>query len=423
MNNNNNNNNSRSRNTNNNNNNNKINKSKLAKARRNRRVANAKKNTAVAVGPRSNSSVINKLASLSLSKQLSRASPYVMCRMYPHMGKGGVAIPDGGNANFLVTDAYAVDTITVSAAGTFIMQTLPCLPFTCMYAGNGMNITVNGNTLTAPGNLIPSSTAVGSAYMPGGLLQVYSPGVRAQATPYLDAYNTVSARIVALGYRIYYTGPVNTCAGTITVTSNDVSFEDFGPVTTVAQPPTAGLIGITSNSLTQTNSGFSTETSTPITIIDVRPTTTINRTSRTFRPEEGVVFVPHHKTNDFKIRDFKDAPSVCIANGPPLTASQGYALFPQNVGTGGAGSTVGLLMHDADWCAATICFNNINADASYRIETVCCLEVNPSATSAIASLTKSKSPLNMTEIHQAKLASEDMQIASSLQEAGRHPRG
>jgi hypothetical protein len=365
-----------------------------------------RKTNSNAVKTRSPASIIAKLAtgmktSSSLKAPESQFAPYTLCRMNPFKGKGGTEIPDGGNSRFLSLDMMSVDNFSVSSSGTVVLQTLPVLPFAGMISCSGTNVTINGATLTAPASMSPNNANTNSFWYPTSVFNNYTSAVTC-GTNYIDSAGSVSGRIAALAYRIYYTGPVNTCAGTISVTSNDVSFEYCGATTSsTAGAPAAGLVSVTLGALTQTAIAATVPSGTPIVqISSYNSPTALNRTTYTIRPEEGLLIVPKHKTNDFKIRDMYDTPAVMVGIGPLTPGSAHYSVFTAGAYNTGGSNTIGILLHDSDWSSYQVCFNNINADASYRIETIACVELNPNQGTFVASLTKDQSPSEPAVMHQ-----------------------
>jgi hypothetical protein len=361
---------------------------------------------------RTNSTIVTKLAKTTRAKPIM-SQPYIMCRKNPFEGQGQTAIPDGGNRGFVVTDILSVDTVTLSAAGTWQYQTCPALPYLGLAAGSGScNIIVNGVNLNSPtSNPVPNGT-LGSTWYPMGVNSPVANGVRVDGP-----YSAVAGRAVQFGYRIYYVGPVNTCSGSITVTNNDVSFEFIGLTTAGTLNAAAPALTVATANTSQAQVGMI-SSGNPVYSMQFRATpSSFTRTSRTFRPEEGLLIVPKHKSNDFKIRDIMETPPVVCGNSKMTPGTSSYAMFPDNIYAVN-NQTIGLQFFDNDWTAALITFAGCNADAAYRIETIACMEFNPNAASVFQPLTQTASPNNQAVMNLASQVTENIPMAQPLS-AGR----
>lgn len=334
--------------------------------------------------------VVHSLA--AKSPTLKYSNPYVHCRRSPFTGRGGAAIPDGGNSNFVVNDTFAIDTISVSTAGaSFIIQTTPTLPSLAMVASLGP-LTVNGTSITANGQWQPASDALGKQWtpiaIPSSFIGAYTPG-----TNTLDPWNSTSWRFIAIGYRIIYTGPVVTCAGSIVVTPNNVSYAP-GTMSTAA----GAVLRATSNTNTDLGAYLA---STPLLQMDITSNpVAFNRASRTFRPEEQIMLLAQHSGTNF---DSKPTPGVSygvvssnsVASNVPISA---YNILRQ-VGNNG------VIVWDNAWSGYQIAFSGLNADASFRFETVVCFEVNPSISSPFYAMTIKESPRDPLAVEHGNKAS------------------
>jgi hypothetical protein len=183
---------------------------------------------------------------------------------------------------------------------------------------------------------------------------------------------------VSIGYRLIYTGPTQTCSGSISVTSNDVSFEKVnGP--NAYTTPTAGQSAIQYSGVSQTGSGyFVPEGATTVRCTVAIIPNSINRSTQTYRPEEGIMLVPKHKTNNFKIVDLMDSPACLLGDAATVAGSTGatyYHLIPHNANSGyGPGQSPGVVFYDNDWQSYCISATGLNVDCSYRLETIVCAE-------------------------------------------------
>jgi hypothetical protein len=343
--------------------------------------------------PRDPSSIINTLAkSMKQKLTMGPLSQYKHCRMYPFTAKGGSHIPDGGNSNFVVVDARTYDNISMGSGGgykNFEITTFPAVPVAA-FLNSKTAITVNGNAYSGGTN---------TAY-PLALNKLYLGSSAALPGTNQDAYNCVSARFVTMAYRIIYTGPVNTCSGSITAFRNDIAFQDAG-VTVPAADSTKGL----AISVNKPDGTLWAEASNATNIVRVEAKSTnvfdstgiLSNDAVTVRPEEGMYIVLKHKTNNFKIMPSNEyyIPYDGDANFGAVKAmlTTDKLATPTYVG--------GLSMWDNDWSSVTIQFQNINSDASFRLETVVCMEINPAATSSVRQFTISPTTSNEKEVKEA----------------------
>lgn len=332
---------------------------------------------------RSPDTIIDQLSGRMSAVSLKR-HPYLHCRSDPFGSSGRSHIPDGSNDQFVIVDAYSVDNIAMSQAqSTFYIQTSSTLPSMAMVFGApSTNLTVNGNTVTPPAAIQPDGNVVASARYPICISSAYNLGIQ-PGNSINDPYSSTKARLVSKGYRIVYTGPVNTCAGVITVTPNDYALA-LGELTTSSLPvPATGTFSLSinnaSNAVLSTCASSSPFLSTDLTI----STNAMNRETRTFRPEEGVYLVPKHRSADFKIHPMTNLPFGVVANFSASTAStKAYTNMLTSNGTYAGG----VIWYDNDWEDYLIQFSGINSDATFRIECITCFEYNPSASSVVAPL-------------------------------------
>lgn len=350
------------------------------------------------VKPRTTSTIINALARKPANAP--HAHSYISCRLDPFRGDGRTAIPDGSNSNYVVTDSFASDRISVSTAGaSFTIQTSTTLPALALV--NSLDaITVNGVSISASAALLPSATA-NRQWVPICVPSAFQAIDVKPGQGVTDPFQCSGWRIVTIGFRIVYTGPVNTCAGSITVTPNNVTYSPQNMTTAAgvvlkAWGPAGTDLGAYSNN-------------TPLLAADVsNSSTAMTRASRTFRPEQPITLLSRHSGTTYRVTPTAATPYGVIANSPVSTSPS--ADF-YNYGRQLAGNSAnGVLSYDNDWSGFQICFNNLNADASFRIESVVCLEVNPGVTSPFYPLTSRTSPSDKTAIEAAERAVAQLSI-------------
>lgn len=184
---------------------------------------------------------IQRTLATGANKQKSMGmSEYVHCRVDPFTADGKGSIPDGSNNNYVTMDKRVFDTIASSAGAdvpySFNILTTPTYPCSAAVTSSTVPIIVNGVTYNVPTTTGTSAlpkqdrsavplSVVDIGYGAGN----YFPGVITR-----DLATSTSARLVSAGYRLVYTGPTNTCSGTITVTPSDSSFQHMNQSTGAA---------------------------------------------------------------------------------------------------------------------------------------------------------------------------------------------
>lgn len=308
-------------------------------------------------------------------------SHYVVCRSNPFHGHGGAAIPDGKNSNFVVSDTFSVNNFAPSAAGqTIVIQTLNTLPALAMM-GSLSNFTVDGNLVTGLTSLQPSITTSTSYYPVCISPPMINNGLL--GSKFSDPYASTTSRMISCGYRLIYTGPATTCAGSITVTPNPIA---WGTTATSATGGFSLVPPLITGTAGTTMSLGAVCLNCDIVIND----TAMTRATKTFRPEQGVYIVPTHRSNTFELVPTLVQPYAPVANvNTALGAvSNGTMLRPASNGAGNPG----VVWFDNDWTTYTIVISGVNADASFRLESVCCMEYCPAITSPFYPMTNNKSP-------------------------------
>lgn len=342
------------------------------------------------------------------SKQLSN---YVSCRVDPFLMKSGAStgIPDGSNANFILIDSLVFDTITCLDAEGFIIQTLPMLPAMAGIRGlrtGANNISVNGTPVTTVEKyLYPIS--VPTAYTNGD----YSPGANTN-----DPYDSSTARLVSVGYRLIYTGQSSLCSGTISVTPNSAAFANMAAVTSTNSPPGPGGTALqvqSATGATLTNVAVNT----PVYGMDLSLSpTAYTKDSVVVRPEHGVMVLPKHRSSDFKAYPTTDEPYGLVLDGGFNTSAA--TLYNALCGSGPTGTSTrlsGCTWFDNDWSGAQIVVTGMAAGATFRWESVCCMEYMPRNNSGYMPLTIKTSKTSVADIDRAQNLTNAMPVAVPLQ--------
>jgi hypothetical protein len=337
----------------------------------------------------------------------SAMNDYVHCRIDPFASSGLAAIPDGSNTNYVTTDSRMFDTLNMNGtAGDFSIQTFPFSPCSAALSGpntmlvNGYPINLNPGYaqnssgkyplsvlpayLSAPGTL--SVLAANNATIPGAFGSTSAPSPT-------NPYQSPTGRLVAAGYKLSYTGPAFDCSGSVTVTPADISVTESatGLYTGVGVGLVYTIFESDSNAVTT----YQVPTGCPVLNVDVSyGTTAMTRDSVVMRPEQGIYFMPRHKTKDFKVRPFFNTVCATVSN---LDSANSSPTNVSNMFTSNANATFntyggGIVWYDDDWSSAQITVRGANADASFRWDTIWCFEYNPVPSNLVANLTKKRSP-------------------------------
>jgi len=338
--------------------------------------------------------IIARLAK-SMGAMNLRADPYLDCRL------GCIAnirdpptIPDGNGGKCLASCSYSSDRITISSGTgpqTFQVSFAPFFPF----AGYVRNPSPANLTLSVNG--VPHSNAYA---MPIGIdpaVATLSYTATTPGSPAVDPYNAASVRIVSRTAKITYTGPVTTCAGVLRCFENPISVSNGTETTSTSSTttaPTTGtfcqIVNTTSNSATRF-----TPINTSVDNLDTTVTTVVPMNSMTMRPEQGCTLMMRHKTNKYEhipvgntVRGITVARQVIPIAGTISNIANEFAEYSSaSVGYGG-----GYMVFDNDWIAQTVQFENVNPDASFLIETMCCYEWTTQAGSPFRAFEKASAP-------------------------------
>lgn len=311
---------------------------------------------------------------------------FLNCRLNPFGSMGKAALPDGSNANFVVTDSFAYDVITFSGTGgakTFILQTTPTLPHMALVGSTSDGFVVNG---VPTGSL--SSYAVGAvpgqSWTPICIPAIFNTSCVPGST-YADPWTASTMRFTNMAFRIVYTGPVTTCAGSITVTPNNMAYTDANATTQ------EGLRVFPANQA-GTAQANAYPRGTPMLATDISVNEgAFTRASRTFRPEQGVTLICRHTGSSYDNVTIGRTPYVAIATPQSTGGTTDITAAVRQITRNGI-EFCGIACYDNNWGGFQVTFNNINPDASFRIESMVCMEVCPMVTSPYYPMTQQSSP-------------------------------
>lgn len=374
---------------------------------------------------RTQSTIIRSLATQMRNTSLNQLPAYVACRINPFQkAKGQAGIPDGANKQYMLIDTRVVDTINCSQAKTsFVIQTLPCMPAGAMIAGlPSTTLNINGVNVTAPTHTRPDSAHIDNAWYPLSVPETYLlQGNYQPGFPTNDPYGASKARFVSIGYKLMYTGPTQTCSGSITVTPNDVGIATVAATTAYGEPtgPQFGLETVTASFNRDASCRSPQGTQLLGFDLNISPATMMS-TSMTFRPEEGILILPRHKSNVHKLSPLVTTNYGAVAhfnNTGNLPSTWYNMLTMSDVNVAGSRYRGGILWYDDDWSSVQIYATGINADASFRFETVYCVEYTPQLGSPLADLSLQESIRDPAQIAMADKMLSNIPIAQSM--AGR----
>jgi len=313
------------------------------------------------------------------------ANHFLKCRFDPFGGvPANVKIPDGRGKNLVVRDYKTQYDIVMSGTDSMEIRIGPYFPypvrFSPMGAGapnafiNGVNI---GNASTGPS---PVSTVSGIVLdTPMSTLFVNVGGTSAEAA------NTISARILSIGYRLYYSGPIASASGIINVDNLPISKEQQAVMTTT---------------LTQVNYGATSPAPTTLGIgnfiqyLDVTPFGFTNLTTDQvqLRPEQGLngVLKMNKNTTDHVFCPWFDYGTVIGAL--PTTSSTVPQLFYDGLTTSATPAKgYGAFFVDDAFMEVNIRLPSLQAN-SFRLEISLCMEQELALTSNMIDMAR-PSPL------------------------------
>jgi hypothetical protein len=383
---------------------------KIAEKRAKRRQARNKNKSGDSVKPRSTATIINNLTKSmnNMNMQGKQASkPYVQARLSCCVPRSLPRVPDGNPTKALRMCFYAIDRLSFTGSGPQTANLLfnPWLPCPGMVISpSSDSIVLNGFTLPLNPGLIGAGFGMPAKF--AGLPKTYTaPGSTSNA---FDVYSASTIRIVAQTHAIRYTGPVNTCSGVVRAWEAESSLTEGGEVTTYSATSTQPTTGVSGQVFgTGTLWTRSVPIGTQILLFDGSGSTTVPASAVSARPEQGMTLRLPHKTDVYKF--------VPVANVPPLvspatsmsstTAVNLYDLFFETTT-----NLPNIFAYDNDWTGMCVLLDNVNADASFSIETCVCVEIVPSNASAFYPLADTHAT---TDVGAMKFAQKEISTKGS----------
>lgn len=359
---------------------------------------------------------LNQVQNSSRAAVANKASgsPYMHCRMNVYSSKGGVPIPDGRNNKFIVVDHFVADTINTITTAGFTIQTYPFLPYTAGVSGNGgaaaKDITINGDILTNSGDF-------NSGLYPIGVPTEWSSAFSAPGQVVADPYQATAGRIISVTRRLIYLSPSQTATGIISVTPRVVGCQASSATTSGVTPAGAGEVSIVTNTYAQAVSNAAAK-GTPILSVDSGATlspTQFTRDSVTTRVENGVVIRGKSANSDHELSPFTTTAYGVSQNNKisAYTSAGGNTIINLFTSTSSNTSAIagGVSFYDPAWQSQVITVSGAIAGASFRLETVICMEYALGQSSPYAPLSRSAVPAQLELVKQVDSAVNALPVA------------
>lgn len=319
---------------------------------------------------------------------MSLGDNYLSCRYSPfnrQQVKGG--IPDGRGRNVIVRDVKL--SYSISSKEAIDIRISPMIPYGVMFRPTDsltVNGTVIGGTWSATAPTADQKGYIGVAF--DSILSTLMPSLGATSA---EATNYVGARIVTVGYRLFYTGQASLASGLLQA--------DNIPIKVVAsqsqsQASTQYAVGVTApaNNLTvPANNSKQIE-------VDMTPWGTLDKnispSQVVVRPEQGLHGILHRSgtTADHKFQPWFDSGALTLlsTSGATSTLTDIYA----TVTAISSSKTFGNFFIDDNFDEVML---RATAGGDFRLEVVYCYEQELSLLSNLMDFAKS-SPLMREEI-------------------------
>ena len=326
---------------------------------------------------------------------------YLRCRLDPFNSSSGM-IPDGSSTRRVMVDHRSYADIAASESGSsFVFRTFPSLPYFGMMKAGSEGFTLNGSPIKLV-NPVDSfgwvPTLIGAEYYGTGDGNRFNPTNLEK-----DNNNPFSAsrfRIVTQAVRITYTGPAASASGLVTVRSTPISLLSKNSNVLFDNAFINWTTGLAS-----VNAGGSTR-GCAVSWDNAAGTATVDDYS--CRPETGVQTVVKHN-GDYEWQDYSVNAMVLYPSdhkGNSLICSNG-----NGPSSSGGFQYHGVIGVDTNWDSVEFEFTSLNREASFRIESVLCVEYEIQPTSTFARLAQKPPPENPMAVRAADSALSRAPIA------------
>jgi len=303
--------------------------------------------------------------------RLSNANnDYLQCRLDPFNAKPSAGIPDGNSLPKIVIDHRIATTVTVGTSGNFSVVIVPCLPHMQLFkaatsiTGYTLSSGVTPSTLSLYGTpgfwtsmQTPREFAAYQAYTGSGLQEVFGP------------YSASAFRIVTLATRVSYTGVPTAASGTYTVYSDSARKED-------GRRPAALPVDV--NSGVSMSSGDS-----YITSLDLNPPQGMLSAGTLVQRTDIPLMVINKHVGDYNFVDVPGSKTFLVDT--TLTATPTWV---STIASAAPPLTAGVLGYDSSWQPAVIQIDGAATGATFRFETIICVEYVPGVQSDAYRLAK-----------------------------------
>jgi hypothetical protein len=313
----------------------------------------------------------------SVEQKLGREMPneraykdhFMQCRFDPfNRTPTAVKIPDGRGKSVITRDYKTAYAISLTDADTLDFRISPTFPFPVRFnPDNAAGVLINGLSLGIPNTTTPP---------PAGTPAILgSPVATAMSTLYLstgsntaESTNTIGARYVTLGYRLYYTGAAALCSGIVLAdnlnaritgnagsngTNTQYSYSVTGTLANVAIPSgSAPQISVDT-----TPFGYATFTSDQVVL---RPENGLHGVLKMTKLASDHPFVPWYDTGAYVLQ------STSAANNSQYSIYSNSDSF--NVNT----TRLGCFFWDDAFMETNI---RLTGTGQYRLELICCMEM------------------------------------------------
>lgn len=297
----------------------------------------------------------------------------MQCRLDPFNARPSNGIPDGNSLPKIVVDHRIATTVTVGGNGNFTVAIVPCLPHMQLFKAAS---SVTGYSLSS--GVTPSVNSVYTT--PGYWTSMQTPREYANYMAYTGSclqevvgpYSTSAFRIVTLATRVAYVGVPTAASGTYTVYSDSARKEDARRLTTLAVDANPGVF-------VSTGDGY-------ITTLDINPPQGTLSSGTLVQRTDVPLLVRNKHVGTYNYVDVPGSKTFLIDT--TLTATPSYSSI--------IASTLpvfqaGVLGYDPAWQPAIIQIEGAATGASFRFETIMCVEYVPGVTSDAFRLAKPSS--------------------------------
>jgi len=323
---------------------------------------------------------------------------YVQCRVNPGMGMKSQGIPDGSNTNYVVVDHFTIDTIEQNTTRPWVIQTLTSLPMLACVTPYGSttntnDISVNGTTYGSNSENVSGTGQLAGVY-PLSVPTPYSAAPIAGAY-YQDPYRSTTARMVAVAYKLKYTGQPIAAQGTYTVTPNTWAYNVEGVASGGSLSAVGTEVSVThpddQTNLTAVRGGVSI-----LSVDGTNDLTAFTVDSKNCRLDHDLWILPRHHSDNFKMVPTRPYTYPVVFQDTNVTDSSQENLFSGR-STGDVNCS-GVIWYDNDWANFQIVVSGAAAGSTFTWETFACFEYTLGSSSVYTPLAIKQSPTNKAAI-------------------------